>query len=371
MTYNGKSFDLPLIETRFLLHRLETPFAGVPHVDMLHPARRLWRDDAERRTKTDVGRPLTRAPERRRLSAERHSKQTLCGHVREGDVPGFEIPSRYFHFVRTGDARGLAAVMEHNRLDLAVAGDADGPRLAAAGGRAGGGADEQGSAGDGTALRTRRDGRRGARRVRRAAEHREPIRHPRRGLARLAVLSRRERRFEDAATGWRSILELRAVPAGDRPRGVGGARRPPRASASRPAGRALVRAAVAQDAVDAGTSRVARASPRPPQPEDRIWPGGRTAVLSSREGARLASWSSRRDGLLTGVARRMFERRGGPPDGGHHYHYLGGNGRLLLRGRLGSLGALAAFSAFLRCSDVWTPNFLVNRSTRPSVSISF
>src|SRR4029079_18675692 len=45
-------------------------------------------------------------------------EQVLCGHLREGDVPGFEIPSRYFHFVRTGDARRLEAVMEHNRLDL-------------------------------------------------------------------------------------------------------------------------------------------------------------------------------------------------------------------------------------------------------------
>ena len=47
MTYNGKSFDLPLIETRFLFHRMETPFAGMPHVDMLHPARRLWRPLAD------------------------------------------------------------------------------------------------------------------------------------------------------------------------------------------------------------------------------------------------------------------------------------------------------------------------------------
>ena len=43
VTYNGKSFDLPLIETRFVLHRMTTPFADLPHVDMLHPARRLWR----------------------------------------------------------------------------------------------------------------------------------------------------------------------------------------------------------------------------------------------------------------------------------------------------------------------------------------
>ena len=46
VTYNGKTFDLPLIETRYLFHRLETPFAGLPHVDMLHPARRLWRGHA-------------------------------------------------------------------------------------------------------------------------------------------------------------------------------------------------------------------------------------------------------------------------------------------------------------------------------------
>lgn len=101
VTYNGKSFDLPLIETRFLFHRLQTPFADVAHVDMLHPARRLWRRDE--------------AAQSCRLSG---LEQALCGHERDGDVPGFEIPSRYFHYVRTGDARPLEAVLEHNRLDL-------------------------------------------------------------------------------------------------------------------------------------------------------------------------------------------------------------------------------------------------------------
>ena len=99
MTYNGKTFDLPLIETRFVLQRMQTPFADLPHVDMLHPARRLWRED-------DVECRLT------------NLERTLCGHEREGDVPGFEIPSRYFHFVRSGDARPLEAVLEHNRLDI-------------------------------------------------------------------------------------------------------------------------------------------------------------------------------------------------------------------------------------------------------------
>jgi len=99
VTYNGKTFDLPLIETRFVLQRMSTPFAELPHVDMLHPARRMWREDDG---------------ECRLTSLER----TLCGHEREGDVPGFEIPSRYFRYVRSGDARPLEAVLEHNRLDI-------------------------------------------------------------------------------------------------------------------------------------------------------------------------------------------------------------------------------------------------------------
>ena len=41
VTYNGKTFDLPLIETRYLFHRMESPFEGMPHLDMQHPARRL------------------------------------------------------------------------------------------------------------------------------------------------------------------------------------------------------------------------------------------------------------------------------------------------------------------------------------------
>src|SRR5919112_5331024 len=43
VTYNGKTFDVPVMETRWLFHRLQLPLAAVPHFDMLHPARRLWR----------------------------------------------------------------------------------------------------------------------------------------------------------------------------------------------------------------------------------------------------------------------------------------------------------------------------------------
>jgi len=45
-------------------------------------------------------------------------ERQILGVRRAGDIPGFEIPGRYFQFVRTGDARPLAAVLEHNRLDL-------------------------------------------------------------------------------------------------------------------------------------------------------------------------------------------------------------------------------------------------------------
>jgi hypothetical protein len=190
VTYNGKSFDLPLIETRFLLHRLETPFAGVPHVDMLHPARRLWREDGSEC----------------RLNA---LEQALCGHLREGDVPGFEIPSRYFQFVRTGDARRLEAVMEHNRLDLISLAllTARASQLL-----------EDGPAAARTAREALGMGRlyeragmtldaRGA--FLRAAEHRDTDTETCAEAWRAyAVLSRRERKFSDAAQGWRRILDL-------------------------------------------------------------------------------------------------------------------------------------------------------------------
>ena len=108
-TYNGRTFDVPLIETRFMFHRLPCPLDGVPHLDMLHPARRMWRQ-----------RPLatgTPDPDDSSCSLGVLEKQ-IAGLHRVGDVPGYEIPSRFFRFVRTGDARPLEAVMEHNRLDL-------------------------------------------------------------------------------------------------------------------------------------------------------------------------------------------------------------------------------------------------------------
>ncbi len=116
VTYNGRTFDVPLIETRYLFHRLESPFDHLPHFDMLFPARRLWRRRNSRFGERDGWTPSDPADrESCRLGA---LEEAILGVRREGDVPGFEIPSRYFHYLRTGDGAGLEAVFEHNRLDV-------------------------------------------------------------------------------------------------------------------------------------------------------------------------------------------------------------------------------------------------------------
>jgi uncharacterized protein YprB with RNaseH-like and TPR domain len=192
VTYNGKSFDLPLMETRFVLQRMPTPFADMPHVDMLHPARRLWRED-------DVECRLT------------NLERTLNGHEREGDVPGFEIPSRYFHYVRSGDARSLEGVLEHNRLDIIS--------LAMLTARASQLLDD----GPAEAL-TAREALGMGRLYERAGMTNEALEAFARAaqadgdtraeaLRAHATLCRRLRRYEAAASSWRRILELRACSA--------------------------------------------------------------------------------------------------------------------------------------------------------------
>jgi uncharacterized protein YprB with RNaseH-like and TPR domain len=109
VTYNGKSFDVPVLETRFLFHREPAPFADRPHIDMLHTARRLWRG----------ARSVVAAPGGYGEACTLASmEQALCGFRRYHDVSGFEIPTRFFAFLRSSDARPLAPVFEHNRLDL-------------------------------------------------------------------------------------------------------------------------------------------------------------------------------------------------------------------------------------------------------------
>jgi hypothetical protein len=99
VTFNGKTFDVPLLETRYALARMRSPFDGLLHFDALHPARRLWKLRLESCKLTDL-------------------EEAILGISREGDVPGSEIPAIYFDYLRTGDARGLQPVFYHNALDV-------------------------------------------------------------------------------------------------------------------------------------------------------------------------------------------------------------------------------------------------------------
>ena len=99
VTFNGKMFDLPLLDARFRLNRGRFPLGDAPHLDLLHPARRLWK---------------ARLESCRLQSLE----AALLGLRRSGDIPGEEIPQVYFDWVRRRDARALARVFEHNRQDI-------------------------------------------------------------------------------------------------------------------------------------------------------------------------------------------------------------------------------------------------------------
>jgi uncharacterized protein len=97
VSYNGKSYDLPLLQSRFVMSRLEPP-PVLPHLDLLHCARRVFR---------------RRLGEVRLVTIE----QRLLGFRREYDVDGHEIPGLYWSAVR-GDPSTLSPIIEHNRNDV-------------------------------------------------------------------------------------------------------------------------------------------------------------------------------------------------------------------------------------------------------------
>jgi len=197
VSFNGKSFDAPVLETRYLFHRLDWPVAQLPHVDALHPARRFWPGDCS-----------LLALERQQLGARRR-----------GDVAQAEIPARYFQFVRTGDARPLAAVFEHNRLDLLTlaALTARLLRLVRTGVSAARDAREVYALGT-TYARAGLDDRarecftRAVTMSPAPSGAFDPVRVE--SLRALALAWRRARRFDEAADCWRQLLDTRACPPG-------------------------------------------------------------------------------------------------------------------------------------------------------------
>ena len=98
VTYNGRSFDWPLLVARYRLARRAAPVHD-GHLDLLPIVRRLFRH---------------RMPDARLRTAE----ASLLGLVRPGDVDGWEIPGRYLQFLRGGSATGLVDVVRHNDQDV-------------------------------------------------------------------------------------------------------------------------------------------------------------------------------------------------------------------------------------------------------------
>ena len=100
VTFNGKAFDAPLLNTRYALHSIPTPLREFSHLDLLPLARRLWRD---------------RLPSR----ALKYLEENILDAPRSTEeVPGYEIPWLYFDYLRSGDATPLKGVFYHNAMDV-------------------------------------------------------------------------------------------------------------------------------------------------------------------------------------------------------------------------------------------------------------
>ena len=192
VTYNGKTFDVPVMETRWLFHRMDMPLGGVAHFDMLHPARRLWKARAGT------------VEEGCRLAT---LERTLFDVARVGDVPGFEIPGRYFQFLRSGDPRPLEPVLEHNRLDLVslAAVMARAVRLAREGHTSCRDCSEALALGR---VYERAEVMDRAEACYRRAAGSDLVDVKAEALYRLGLRLRRDRRFIEAAAVWREVLDL-------------------------------------------------------------------------------------------------------------------------------------------------------------------
>lgn len=100
-TFNGRKFDMPLLESRFTMCRMRHRWREMENLDLLYPARRAW--------KLRIGSCRLANIETEILGMERH-----------GDLPGSEVPGRYFEYLKTGDEGLLADIIDHNRQDIAT-----------------------------------------------------------------------------------------------------------------------------------------------------------------------------------------------------------------------------------------------------------
>jgi uncharacterized protein YprB with RNaseH-like and TPR domain len=99
ITYNGKAYDQPLLETRYRMARARTPFARMEHLDLLFGARRLWKLRLDSCRLVDL-------------------ENRVLGVERQGDLPGEMIPYYYFEYLRMRQASRLVPIFHHNATDI-------------------------------------------------------------------------------------------------------------------------------------------------------------------------------------------------------------------------------------------------------------
>src|SRR5260370_10564322 len=99
ITYNGKTYDQPLLETRYRMQRSKPPFSRLAHLDLLFGARRLWKLRFESCRLVEL-------------------ENQILGVEREGDLPGEMIPYVYFEYLRTREAFRLVPIFHHNSIDI-------------------------------------------------------------------------------------------------------------------------------------------------------------------------------------------------------------------------------------------------------------
>jgi uncharacterized protein YprB with RNaseH-like and TPR domain len=100
VSFNGRGFDLPILQTRFTLHRLRPQILRAPHLDLLTPARRVWRGRLES------------------CSLKSLEYQVLDIHRDQIDIDGSLIPQLYIDYVRSGDASEMPRILYHNAYDI-------------------------------------------------------------------------------------------------------------------------------------------------------------------------------------------------------------------------------------------------------------
>ena len=98
-TFNGKTFDVPLLKTRFLMNRIRDDGIPACHADVLFPARRLWK---LRLKQCNLGTLET----------------ALLGVEREDDLPGALVPQTYFQYLKDRNFTPLIGILDHNRQDI-------------------------------------------------------------------------------------------------------------------------------------------------------------------------------------------------------------------------------------------------------------